>query len=80
MYVVFHDKSTYKYILPEIRKHDPDCLDEELCHATEETNPYNEPGPMINERFGPGMPESLIYQRVEKKGGHRSDRPFAVIT
>ena len=64
MYDGFHDERTYKYILAEIQKHDPDCLDEELCHATKETDPYNSPGPMINERFGPGMPESLIYKKT----------------
>lgn len=62
MYDGFHDERIYKYILAEIQKHDPDCLDEELCHATVETDQYNKSGPMINEQFGPGMPESLIYK------------------
>lgn len=47
-------------IIPEVLKHTPDCLDEELCSPTNETDKYNTLGPMINERFGPGRKESLI--------------------
>ena len=47
-----------RYLSPEqraeIERHTADCLDEELCHATPETDRYNAPGPMVNERFGPG--------------------------
>lgn len=47
-------------LLAEITRHGEDCLDEELCKASEETKRYDAPGPMINERFGPGGPDCLI--------------------
>ena len=47
-------------IIPEAMRHGPGCPDEQLCSATEEMRKYDKPGPLINERFGPGMPESLI--------------------
>ena len=47
-------------LLAEITRHGADMLDEELCKASEETKRYDAPGPMINERFGPGGPECLI--------------------
>lgn len=47
-------------IIPEAMCHDLQCLDEELCLPSEETKKYDAPGPMINERFGPGQIESLI--------------------
>ena len=47
-------------LLQEITRHGADLLDEELCEATEETKRYDAPGPMINERFGPGGPDQLI--------------------
>lgn len=47
-------------LVAEILRHGPDLLDEELCKATEETKRYDAPGPMINERFGPGGPDRLI--------------------
>ena len=46
-------------LFAEITRHGPDCLDEELCKAGEEMKRYDAPGPMINERFGPGGPECL---------------------
>ena len=58
---LFDDTTLYEYICLELRRHGADHLDEELCRATKETDRYNKPGPLINERFGPGMPESLIY-------------------
>ena len=64
LYSGFYKEGTYKYILAVTQSHGPDCLDEDLCHATAETDRYNRPGPMINERFGPGMPESLIKKTV----------------
>lgn len=45
----------------EIERHPWDCLDEELCHATPETDRYNAPGPMVNERFGPGGRDCLAW-------------------
>ena len=47
-------------IIPEVSRHGPQCLDEELRLPSEETQKYDAPGPMINERFGPGQIESLI--------------------
>lgn len=47
-------------IIPEVRRHGPQCLDEELTIPSEDTKKYDAPGPMINERFGPGQIESLI--------------------
>ena len=49
-----------KELLAEIIRHREDCLDEELCKVSEETKRYDAPGPMINERFGPGRVECLI--------------------
>lgn len=47
-------------LLAEITRHGADLLDEELCKADEETKRYDAPGPMVNERFGPGGPDRLI--------------------
>ena len=47
-------------IVAASKRHRADCLDEELCKATKDTDQYNKPGPLINERFGPGMPDCLI--------------------
>lgn len=59
-----------KSILPEglveeILRHGPDCPDEELCSASPETDRYNAPGPMVNERFGPGGREPLAINVPE---------------
>lgn len=40
--------------------HNETCLDEELCKPTKQTEKFNKPSPMINERFGPGQKESLL--------------------
>lgn len=58
----FSNDALQGHIYQEIQRHGAECLDEELCHATKETDPYNKPGPLINERFGPGRPESLIHK------------------
>ena len=56
------DCALYEYVCREIRMHGADSLDEELCHASKETDRYNGFAPLINERFGPGMPECLLYK------------------
>ncbi len=45
--------------LSKIENFTDDRLDAEMCSATKETDKYDNPGPLINERFGPGMPDSL---------------------
>ena len=62
IHAVFRYNPLYESMRYELEKHGPGCLDEELCKASAETDKYNRPGPMINERFGPGMPESLICE------------------
>ena len=47
-------------LLAEITRHGADLLDEELCKASEETKQYDGPGPVVNERFGPGGADHLI--------------------
>lgn len=47
-------------LLAEVTRHGADLLDEELCKASEETKRYDCPGPMVNERFGPGGSDHLI--------------------
>ena len=56
---VYNDYFTEE-LMVEIKRHGEDLLDEELCRASEETKRYDAPGPMINERFGPGGPDCLI--------------------
>ena len=51
-----------KPLVEEIVRHGPDCLDEELCVASPDTDRYNAPGPMVNERFGPGGREPLAEE------------------
>ena len=34
-----------------------------VSNIYEEAKKYDRPGPTINERFGPGMPESLIADK-----------------
>ena len=54
---------TSEDIIPEAMKHGAECLDEQLRCVKEEAKKYDNPGPKINERFGPGMPESLIADK-----------------
>ena len=59
---ILNSGAIYEYVSQEARMHGADSLDEELCHASKETDRYNGYSPLINERFGPGMPECLIYK------------------
>ena len=48
-------------IKEEIRQHGPGLLDEELCAAaSSSTDPFNRPGPMKNEKYGPCGTTPLI--------------------
>ena len=58
--LIFTNDYLTEALTAEIADHGPDCLDEELCCASEETKRYDAPGPMINERFGPGGKDCLI--------------------
>ena len=58
--LIFTNDYLTEELTAEIADHGPDCLDEELCCASEETKRYDAPGPMINERFGPGGKDCLI--------------------
>ena len=57
---IHNDGKIPKAEYQEIFRHNETCLDEELCKPTKQTDKYNKPGPMINERFGPGQKESLL--------------------
>lgn len=57
---IYLDKSISDIEYQEIISHNEHCLDEMLCKPTKETNKYNNIGPMINERFGPGQKQSLL--------------------
>lgn len=62
----FFKRYVSKEVFAEIERHGADCLDEELCRATPETDRYNAPGPMCNERFGPGGRDCLTGEREPK--------------
>ena len=49
-----------EFMLREAEKHGADHLDDELRGATADTDRYDKLGPLINERFGPKMSDSLI--------------------
>ena len=65
-------KETYE----EIIRHGSDCLDEELCKASPETDRYNTLGPMVNERFGPGGLKSLTDTLAYEKECERENSPL----
>lgn len=53
--------SSFDEIKEEILKYGPDFPDEEFCaRASTLTDPYNGPGPMKNEQYGPDGTSSLI--------------------
>ena len=58
--IVLQKKYFTEELVAEITRHGEELLDEELCMASEETKRYDAPGPMRNERFGPGGPDCLI--------------------
>ena len=64
----------------EILRHGPDCIDEELCQSSPETDRYNAPGPMVNERFGPGGWEPLAGDSPENELSREQQLVLKVIS